>query len=96
MTGTNTLLSLAQFDEELQNSDVGYMLLGKEVAESVCVPDKVLPLVGEFSNLFPDELLGGLPPLRDIQHHIDLVPGAALPNRPHYKMSLSEHEELRS
>ena len=94
-TEMNTLLSLAEFEEELQESDRGYMLMGKEVTESIAIPELMVPLVTEFSDLFPDELPDGLPPLRDIQHHIDLVPGAALPNRPHYRMSPSEHEELR-
>nr|GEY66165.1 putative reverse transcriptase domain-containing protein [Tanacetum cinerariifolium] len=89
------LLTLSQFEEELEVGDDVFVLIGKEVAEDSEIPKTVIPLLKEFSDIFPDELPDGLPPLRDIQHHIDLEPSSQLPNRPHYRMSPGEHEELR-
>ncbi|XP_076907423.1 uncharacterized protein LOC143563859 [Bidens hawaiensis] len=86
---------LKKFEDELVEADNVFVLIGKPVAEEVEVPEAMIPLLEEFSDVFPDELPDGLPPLREIQHHIDLEPGSQLPNRPHYRMSPREHEELR-
>ncbi|XP_078433679.1 uncharacterized protein LOC144704971 [Wolffia australiana] len=51
-------------------------------------------LVAEFADVFPAELPCELPPLRNIQHAIDFVPGASLPNLPHYRMDPVKYEEL--
>ena len=59
------------------------------------LPPEALPIVREFSQVFPEELPDHLPPLRDIQHAIDLVPGATLPNLPHYRLNPTEHVELK-
>ncbi|GJR74757.1 putative nucleotidyltransferase, ribonuclease H [Tanacetum coccineum] len=72
-----------------------FVLIGKEVSKDSEIPEAMILLLEEFFDVFLDELLDGLPPLHDIQYHIDLEPGSQLPNRPHYRMSPGEHEELR-
>jgi hypothetical protein len=51
-------------------------------------------VVCEYPDVFPDDLLG-MPPKRDIEFIIDLLPSTApIAKRP-YRMSVSELEELK-
>ncbi|PKI37302.1 hypothetical protein CRG98_042297 [Punica granatum] len=79
VTGTN-LLSLARFREELHDAEYMFALVSRGVVEEDIAPVESLPILKEFQDVFPEELPNGLSPLRGIQHHIDLKPGASLPN----------------
>ncbi|XP_020674167.2 uncharacterized protein LOC110093578 [Dendrobium catenatum] len=58
-------------------------------------PEAVTSVLKKFEDLLPTDLPAELPQVRSIQHQIDFVPGANLPNLPHYKMSPKEHEILQ-
>jgi len=53
-------------------------------------------LLKEFSDVFPSEGPTGLPPFRGIEHQIDFVPRASLPNRPTYRKNPEETKEIES
>jgi hypothetical protein len=53
-------------------------------------PPDVSDLLTEFQDVIPDDLPDELPPLRDIQHAIDFIPGSQLPNLPYYRMNPKE------
>ena len=54
-----------------------------------------IKLLQAYSQVFPDEIPSGLPPKRTIQHHIDLIPGAILPNKPAYRMNPKDTQEIQ-
>ncbi|KAH9680122.1 Endonuclease [Citrus sinensis] len=49
----------------------------------------------EYEDVFPEETPHGLPLIRGIEHQIDFVPGAAIPNRPAYRSNPEETKELQ-
>ena len=59
------------------------------------LPSSVVSLLQEFEDVFPDEVPDGLPPIRGIEHQIDFVPGASIPNRPAYRSNPEETKELQ-
>ena len=70
---------------ENPSSVLHYVLLCKDNAPqantSHTLPIVLSSLLQEFHDIFPDELHPKLPPLRGIDHRIDLIPEAPLPNK---------------
>jgi hypothetical protein len=59
------------------------------------LPEEIQELLEEFADIVVDELPCSLPPIRSIRHHINLIPGASLPNKATYKLMLQENEEVK-
>ena len=53
-------------------------------------------LLEEFSDLFPEQLPKGRPPKREVEFEIKLEEGAVLPNKPPYRLSPNEYNELQA
>ncbi|KAH9716808.1 hypothetical protein KPL71_021586 [Citrus sinensis] len=49
----------------------------------------------DFDDVFPNEVPNSLPPIRGIEHQIDFVPEATIPNRPAYRSNPEETKELQ-
>ena len=70
------------------------LILIEENPITEATPFSLVPLLNEFKDVFPEEIPAGLPMIREIQHCIDFLPGASIPNKPAYRMNPKEFAEL--
>ena len=80
-------------------TSVCYAFVCKEVLFSFedmpsSLPPAVINILQEFADVFPQDVPPGLPPIRGIEHQIDLIPGASLPNRAPYRTNPEETKEI--
>jgi hypothetical protein len=45
------------------------------------LPIEIQEILNEYCDIVVDDFPNELPPIRSISHHIDLIPGASLPNK---------------
>ena len=77
----NSLLSKSELEKEIRaGSDVMALVSIEETKSEKEIPKEVELILEEFVDVVPEEIPHGLPPMRDIQHQIDLIPGFVLPN----------------
>ncbi|GFZ19564.1 hypothetical protein Acr_28g0002690 [Actinidia rufa] len=91
------IISPKEFEREINDQSILFAVVAHETSTGSqdTPPEEVTSILQEFHEVFPVDLPDNLPSMRDIQHAIDLVPGATLPNLPHYRMNPSEYAELQ-
>jgi hypothetical protein len=85
---------------EISEDDVCYALICKQALFSLddiadSIPPAVTNLLQEYEDVFPAEIPPGLPPVRGIEHQIDMIPKATLPNRAVYRTNPKETKEIQ-
>jgi hypothetical protein len=71
------------------------VLVSLDDPPSLDIPSAVANLLQEYADVFPKDMPPGLPPLCGIEHQIDLIPGAQLPNHAPYRTNLDETKEIQ-
>ena len=64
-------------------------------AEEASMHAAARKLLGRYRDVFPKDLPSGLPPKRDVDHRIELVPGSEPPTKAPYRMSPAQLDELK-
>jgi hypothetical protein len=64
-------------------------------AEAEKVGSETRSLLAEYADCFPPDLPKRLPPSRDVDHRIEVVPGSVPPSMAMYRMSPTELDELK-
>jgi hypothetical protein len=100
LKGTCLLATKSDINNLIATTSVAYALVCKDALISIhdmqhSLPPTVANILQEYSDVFPSEILAGLPPIRGIEHQIDLIPGASLPNRGPYRTNPEETKEIQ-
>jgi len=78
----------------LQEGAMCFMVMAKPEKKSVTEMIQSIPVASEYADVFPDEV-PGLPPSRDIDFTIDLIPSAGpMPMAP-YRMAPTKLPKLK-
>ena len=84
----------SNFDLEIKHVSDVKTLVVEETESQKETPLEVKPIL-EFVNVMPKEIPHGLPPMRDIQHQVDLIPSLVFPNKIASIISLKDHENFK-
>jgi hypothetical protein len=94
LKGTCLLATKSDINDFIATTSVAYALISIHNMQH-SLPPAVANILQEYFDVFPSEILAGLPPIRGIQHQIDLNPGASLPNRALYRTNPEEMKEIQ-
>nr|GEY58775.1 hypothetical protein [Tanacetum cinerariifolium] len=94
----NTTYNITMVDGNLISTNTviqGYQVFIAQVMEKKSDEKRLenIPMIREFPDVFPEEL-PGLPPVRQVEFQIDLIPGAAPVARAPYQLAPLKMQEL--
>jgi hypothetical protein len=100
LKGYCLLATKSDINELIASNTVVSALVCKDVLISIhdmerSLPPAVANILQEYSDIFPSEIPAGLPPIREIEHQIDLIPGVSLPNHAPYRTNPEETKEIQ-
>ena len=100
LKGYVMLATKSDLAEICDNELLCYTLICKDALVSLenissSLPSIVANLLQEFMDVFLAEVPLGLPPIQGIEHQIDLIPGATLPNYASYRTNPEETKEIQ-
>ncbi|XP_074288680.1 uncharacterized protein LOC141613836 [Silene latifolia] len=95
-TASMTMLaSEKEVNEAIVNGNQVYLMVVNDTPRNGDKDGRLTSLLEEFKDVFPEELPAGLPPIRGVEHQIDLLPKAPLPNKAAYQCNPMETKELQ-
>ena len=91
---SSSIISVMKARKLIGNGCQGYLVYVVDTTVEQSLKPEDVPVVQEYLEVFPEDL-PGLPPSREIEFVIDLVPGTAPISKVPYRMSPTELKELK-